>query len=34
MVSFGAQVSFAVPHIKIRSLNKTYYSQGQQVESL
>ena len=34
MVSFGAQVSFAVPHIQIRSLNKTYDSQGQQVEAL
>ncbi|WP_130802731.1 methionine ABC transporter ATP-binding protein [Acinetobacter ihumii] len=34
MVSFGAQVNFAVPHIQIRSLHKTYESQGQQVQAL
>ena len=34
MSSFGAQVEFAVPHIKIRDLNKYYTVQGQQVHAL
>jgi D-methionine transport system ATP-binding protein len=34
MVSFGAQVEFAVPHIKIRDLNKYYDVQGRQVHAL
>ncbi len=34
MVSFGAQVEFALPHIKIRDLNKYYDVQGRQVHAL
>ena len=34
MVSFGAQVEFATPHIKIRQLNKFYDVQGKQVHAL
>ncbi|MBJ9984955.1 ATP-binding cassette domain-containing protein [Acinetobacter sp. S40] len=34
MVSFGSPVNFALPHIQIRSLNKIYHSQGQQVHAL
>ena len=34
MVSFGAQVDFATPHIKIRQLNKFYDVQGKQVHAL
>ena len=34
MVSFGAQVEFATPHIQIRDLNKYYDVQGKQVHAL
>lgn len=34
MVSFGSQVDFSVPHIKIRNLNKYYDVQGSQVHAL
>ncbi|CAB1213746.1 methionine ABC transporter ATP-binding protein [Acinetobacter bouvetii] len=34
MVSFGSQVDFKVPHIKIRNLNKFYQVQGKQVHAL
>ena len=34
MVSFGAQVDFAVPHIKIKNLNKHYDVQGTPVHAL
>lgn len=34
MVSFGSQVDFSVPHIKIRHLNKFYDVQGKQVQAL
>ncbi|MBU3847255.1 MAG: ATP-binding cassette domain-containing protein [Candidatus Acinetobacter avistercoris] len=34
MVSFGSQVDFSVPHIKIRDLNKYYDVQGTQVQAL
>lgn len=34
MVSFGAQVDFAVPHIKIKNLNKHYDVQGTPVQAL
>ncbi len=31
MVSFGSQVDFSVPHLKIRGLNKFYDVQGQRL---
>ena len=34
MVSFGSQVAFSVPHIKIRDLNKYYEVQGKSVHAL
>jgi len=34
MVSFGSQVDFSLPHIKIRGLNKFYQSQGQKLHAL
>ena len=34
MVSFGSQVDFTVPHIKIRNLNKYYDVQNTQVHAL
>ncbi len=34
MVSFGSQVAFSVPHIKIRNLNKYYKVQGKSVHAL
>lgn len=34
MVSFGSQVDFSVPHIKIRDLNKYYDGQNQQTHAL
>lgn len=34
MVSFGSQVDFSVPHIKIRNLNKYYDGQDQQIHAL
>ena len=34
MVSFGAQLDFAQPHIKIRHLNKYYDVQGTSVHAL
>lgn len=34
MVSFGSQVDFSVPHIKIRDLNKFYAGQDQKVHAL
>lgn len=34
MVSFGSQVDFSVPHIKIRNLNKYYEVQGKSVHAL
>ena len=34
MVSFGSQVAFSVPHIKIRNLNKYYEVQGKSVHAL
>ena len=34
MVSFGSHVEFALPHIKIRNLNKFYDVQGKQVHAL
>jgi D-methionine transport system ATP-binding protein len=34
MVSFGSQVDFSVPHIKIRGLNKFYDVQGQTLHAL
>jgi D-methionine transport system ATP-binding protein len=34
MVSFGSQVDFSVPHIKIRNLNKYYDIQGNSVHAL
>ncbi|OTG91825.1 methionine ABC transporter ATP-binding protein [Acinetobacter sp. ANC 3813] len=34
MVSFGSQIDFSVPHIKIRQLNKYYEVQGTQVHAL
>lgn len=34
MVSFGAQVDFAPPHIEIRNLNKYYQVEGRQVHAL
>ena len=34
MVSFGSQVDFSVPHIKIRNLNKYYDGQNQQIHAL
>ena len=34
MVSFGSQVDFSVPHIKIRNLNKYYDVQGNQIHAL
>lgn len=34
MVSFGSQVDFSLPHIKIRGLNKFYQSQGQNLHAL
>lgn len=34
MVSFGSQVDFCVPHIKIRNLNKYYDVQGNSVHAL
>ncbi|MDA3502524.1 ATP-binding cassette domain-containing protein [Acinetobacter sp. AOR34_HL] len=34
MVSFGSQVDFSVPHLKIRGLNKFYNVQGQRLHAL
>ncbi|ENX43287.1 methionine ABC transporter ATP-binding protein [Acinetobacter sp. NIPH 2100] len=34
MVSFGSQVDFSVPHLKIRGLNKFYEIQGQRLHAL
>ncbi|ENW80877.1 hypothetical protein F909_02165 [Acinetobacter sp. ANC 3929] len=34
MVSFGSQVDFSVPHLKIRGLNKFYDVQGQRLHAL
>lgn len=34
MVSFGSQVDFSVPHLKIRGLNKFYEVQGQRLHAL
>jgi D-methionine transport system ATP-binding protein len=34
MVSFGSQVDFSVPHIKIRDLNKFYAGQDQKIHAL
>ena len=34
MVSFGSQVDFSIPHIKIRNLNKYYDGQDQQIHAL
>lgn len=34
MVSFGSQVNFSIPHIKIRDLNKYYDVQGTKVQAL
>lgn len=34
MVSFGSQIDFSVPHIKIRQLNKFYHVQNTQVHAL
>lgn len=34
MVSFGSQVAFSVPYIKIRNLNKYYEVQGKSVHAL
>lgn len=34
MVSFGSQVDFSIPHIKIRDLNKYYDVQGTKVQAL
>ena len=34
MVSFGSQVDFSLPHIKIRGLNKFYQSQDQKLHAL
>lgn len=34
MVSFGSQVDFSIPHIKIRDLNKFYDGQDQQIHAL
>ena len=34
MVSFGSQIDFSIPHIKIRQLNKHYEVQGKQVHAL
>ena len=34
MVSFGSQVAFSVPHIKIHNLNKYYEVQGKSVHAL
>ena len=34
MVSFGSQIDFSTPHIKIRQLNKYYDVQGTQVHAL
>ena len=34
MVSFGSQVDFTVPHIKIRNLDKYYDIQNTQIHAL
>ena len=34
MVSFGSQVDFSIPHIKIKNLNKHYNVQGTPVHAL